>query len=76
MNALSDLDLLARYMRTADESAFAELVRLHLGLVHGSALRQVREPVLAQEVAQAVFLVLADKAGLPAAREGGCFLPS
>ena len=69
--AMNDPERLQAWATRRDEPAFAELVRLHLGLVYGSALRQVREPVLAQEVAQAVFLVLADKAGLPAAREGG-----
>jgi RNA polymerase sigma factor (sigma-70 family) len=60
---MNDTELLQAWASRRDEPAFAELVRRHLGLVHGSALRQVREPVLAQEVAQAVFLVLADKAG-------------
>ncbi len=73
---MNDPERLQAWATRRDEPAFAELVRLHLGLVYGSALRQVREPVLAQEVAQAVFLAMAGKAGLPAAREGGCFLPS
>ncbi len=60
---MNDPELLQAWATRRDEPAFAELVRRHLGLVYGSALRQVREPVLAQEVAQAVFLVLADKAG-------------
>ena len=60
---MNDPELLQAWATRRDEPAFAEIVRRHLGLVYGSALRQVREPVLAQEVAQAVFLVLADKAG-------------
>ena len=51
----TDLQLLARYARHETEDAFAEIVRRHLGLVHSAALRQVRSPELAEEVAQSVF---------------------
>ena len=55
----TDLDLLARYVRQNSEDAFAELVRRHLDLVYSSALRQVRSPQLAQDVAQSTFINLA-----------------
>src|SRR5204862_5124889 len=55
----TDLTLLARYARQHAEDAFAELVRRHLGLVYSAALRQVRSPQLAEEVAQSVFMDLA-----------------
>src|SRR5260221_6778657 len=55
----TDLELLARYTRDKAEEAFAEIVRRHLDLVHSAALRQVRSPQLAEEVAQAVFINLA-----------------
>ncbi len=55
----TDLDLLDRYARHDAEDAFAEIVRRHLGLVHSAALRQVRSPQLAEEVAQSTFLKLA-----------------
>src|SRR5215210_8287248 len=55
----SDLELLARYTQHQAEDAFAEIVRRHLGLVHSAALRQVRSPQLAEEVAQCTFLKLA-----------------
>ena len=55
----SDLELLKRYTRDHAEDAFAELVRRHLDLVHSAALRQVRSPQLAEEVAQSVFTDLA-----------------
>jgi len=55
----TDLDLLARYARHHAEDAFAEIVRRHLDLVHSAALRQVRSPQLAEEVAQSAFLKLA-----------------
>ncbi len=55
----TDLELLARYTRHQAEDAFAELVRRHLDLVHSAALRQVRSPHLAEEVAQTAFISLA-----------------
>ncbi len=58
----TDLELLARYTRHRAEDAFAELVRRHLALVHSAALRQVRSPQLAEEVAQSTFLKLAQHA--------------
>ncbi|MEO8425702.1 MAG: sigma-70 family RNA polymerase sigma factor, partial [Verrucomicrobiota bacterium] len=60
----TDLQLLARYVRHHAEDAFAEIVRRHLDLVHSAALRQVRSPELAEEVAQAAFLDLARQAHL------------
>jgi len=58
----TDLELLARYTRQHAEVAFAEIVRRHLDLVHSAALRQVRSPQLAEEVAQSTFIKLARQA--------------
>jgi RNA polymerase sigma factor (sigma-70 family) len=58
----TDLELLARYSLQNAEDAFAEVVRRHVDLVYSAALRQVRSPQLAQEVAQSVFLKLAENA--------------
>jgi RNA polymerase sigma factor (sigma-70 family) len=58
----SDLELLARYTRQQAEDAFAEIVRRHLDLVFSAALRQVRSPQLAEEVAQSAFTDLARQA--------------
>ena len=58
----TDLELLARYIRDQAEDAFAELVHRHLDLVHSAALRQVRSPQLAEEIAQSTFLKLAREA--------------
>lgn len=58
----TDSELLARYTRHRAEDAFAELVRRHVALVHSAALRQVRSPQLAEEVAQSTFLKLAQHA--------------
>ncbi len=55
----TNLQLLARYTRQHAEGAFAEIVRRHLGLVYSAALRRVRSPQLAEEVAQSVFTDLA-----------------
>src|SRR5262249_45285024 len=59
----TDLQLLARYVRNRAEDAFTELVRRHVDLVYSAALRQVRSPQLAEEVAQSAFADLARNAG-------------
>lgn len=59
----TDLELLARYAREQSQEAFTEIVRRHVDLVYSAALRRVRSPHLAQEVAQAVFVKLATGAG-------------
>jgi RNA polymerase sigma factor (sigma-70 family) len=58
----TDLQLLARYTRQHAEDAFAEIVRRHVNLVYSAALRQVRSPQLAEEVAQSAFADLARNA--------------
>jgi RNA polymerase sigma factor (sigma-70 family) len=57
-----DMELLASYTGNGSEAAFAELVHRHLDLVYSAALRQVRSPQLAEEVAQSVFADLARNA--------------
>src|SRR3989449_11706269 len=58
----TDLELLKRYARDHEEDAFSEIVRRHLDLVYSAALRQVRSPQLAEEVAQSAFTDLARNA--------------
>ena len=58
-----DLELLDRFARARDEPAFAEVVRRYLDLVYTSAVRRVGDRHLAEDVTQAVFVILAKRAG-------------
>src|SRR5688572_27042638 len=60
--SMNDLDLLRKFTRDQSQDAFTALVKRHLGLVYSAALRQVRSPQLAEEVAQSVFTDLARSA--------------
>src|SRR5215217_1864644 len=59
----SDRDLLARYAEAGDQAAFAALVSRHGGMVLGVCERVLHTHTDAEDVCQAVFLVLARKAG-------------
>src|SRR5260221_14428464 len=63
--SLSDYQLLRRYAGggTLAQAAFATLVSRHLALVYSVAVRRVGDRHIAEDLAQAVFLVLAKKAG-------------
>jgi uncharacterized protein (TIGR03435 family) len=58
----SDTDLLRDYSEHSSETAFAELVRRHIGLVYSAALRHAGTAAHAEEITQAVFVILAQKA--------------
>jgi len=65
---VTDQQLLHDYTGRRSETAFAELVRRHVGLVFSAALRMVRDAHLAEDVTQGVFVALAQNAPQLAAR--------
>src|SRR6185295_16651674 len=64
MEPTDDSVLLRQYAQNRSDEAFAALVTRHINLVYSVALRCVGDPHQAEEVAQAVFTVLAKKAAL------------
>src|ERR1017187_4281795 len=62
MPDVSDMELLRDYDRQGSEDAFAALVQRHINLVYSVALRHVGIAAHAEEITQAVFVILARKA--------------
>ena len=54
--------LVQRYAASNCEESFATLVQRHIALVYSTALRQVHNAHAAEEITQAVFVILAQKA--------------
>jgi uncharacterized protein (TIGR03435 family) len=63
MPELDDHELLAEFARNESEAAFAALVSRYVNLVYSTALRFTGNPHHAEEITQAVFIILARKAG-------------
>src|ERR1700735_4853298 len=57
-----DQQLLAEFITANSEAAFNALVSRHVNLVYSTALRFSGNPQAAEEISQAVFIILARKA--------------
>jgi RNA polymerase sigma factor (sigma-70 family) len=62
MQPTDDSSLLRQYAEDNSDEAFAALVTRRINLVYSVALRQVGNPHNAEEITQAVFIILAKKA--------------
>jgi RNA polymerase sigma factor (sigma-70 family) len=62
MRETGDIELLRQYAREGSEEAFETLMAGHVDLVYSAALRKTGNPHAAEEITQAVFIILAQKA--------------
>ena len=62
MPETDDIQLLRDFGEHQSDAAFAALVTRHVSLVYSVALRQTGNPHAAEEITQAVFIILARKA--------------
>ncbi len=62
MSELTDHELLAEFARTESEDAFGALVTRYVNLVYSAALRSTGNAHHAEEITQAVFVILSRKA--------------
>jgi RNA polymerase sigma factor (sigma-70 family) len=63
MSEVTDSDLLERFRKNESDLAFASIVDRYIHLVYSVALRHTANPHHAEEITQAVFIVLARRAG-------------
>ncbi len=59
---MTDAQLLDAFVASGSQAAFGELVARHIHWIEASARRRLRDPGLADDAAQAVFILLAQKA--------------
>ena len=59
----SDVQLVLKFVHSADDSAFEELARRHTPMVYRVCVRILSDPHQAEDATQATFVVLAKKAG-------------
>ena len=59
---MSDWQILRDYVDRGSDAAFEQLVKRHVDMVYGTAMRLVSDPHTAQDITQAVFILLAQKA--------------
>ncbi len=59
---MDDRALLDAYANHGSEESFGQLVERYGPMVYSACLRQVRDPALAEDTAQAVFMLLSEKA--------------
>jgi RNA polymerase sigma factor (sigma-70 family) len=62
MQPTDDSALMRQFAENNSDEAFAALVTRHINLVYSVAMRQVSNPHHAEEITQAVFIILAKKA--------------
>jgi uncharacterized protein (TIGR03435 family) len=62
MPEMDNITLLREYAEIGSEAAFAALVERYVNLVYSTALRSAGNPHAAEEITQAVFIILARKA--------------
>src|SRR5215467_2964322 len=62
MPEINDIDLLREYASSRSEDAFGAIVSRHINLVYSAAMRYVGNQSQAEEITQAVFIILARKA--------------
>jgi RNA polymerase sigma factor (sigma-70 family) len=58
---MSDHELLQQYLHSGSQDAFADLVGRHADWVYAAARRQLGDPAAAEDVTQAVFILLAQR---------------